>query len=284
MTLVGCLAVATGRERVLLDGALSQRELEIAGAYAAGQTYHQIARHLHIAPSTVRTHLATIYRKLGVSSKIELHDVLSGASGVRIPQGEERDALISELALSLEEAIGRERALGEVLRIISRSQGQLAEVIASVLDYALELCDAEFGILFEYSDRAGYKAAYTRGIPAAFAEWLADQGSFHVSPQTGLGRLRSSMEVINIADVKSEAIYKTGDPLRYATADLGGARSFTAIPMQAGDRLIGAFTIYRQTVRPFDGKTLEIARMFADQSVIAIENARLIGQSRKAGL
>jgi DNA-binding CsgD family transcriptional regulator/transcriptional regulator with GAF, ATPase, and Fis domain len=284
LTLVGCLAVATGRERVLLDGGLSQRELEIASAYAAGQTYHQIARHLHIAPSTVRTHLATIYRKLGVSSKIELHDVLSGASGVRIPQGEERDALISELALSLEEAIGRERALGEVLRIISRSQGQLAEVIASVLDYALELCDAEFGILFEYSDRAGYKAAYTRGIPAAFEDWLADQGSFHVSPQTGLGRLRSSMEVINIADVKSEAIYKTGDPLRYATADLGGARSFTAIPMQAGDRLIGAFTIYRQTVRPFDGKTLEIARMFADQSVIAIENARLIGQSRKAGL
>lgn len=268
----------------MLDGGLSQRELEIASAYAAGQTYHQIARHLHIAPSTVRTHLATIYRKLGVSSKIELHDVLSGASGVRIPQGEERDALISELALSLEEAIGRERALGEVLRIISRSQGQLAEVIASVLDYALELCDAEFGILFEYSDRAGYKAAYTRGIPAAFEDWLADQGSFHVSPQTGLGRLRSSMEVINIADVKSEAIYKTGDPLRYATADLGGARSFTAIPMQAGDRLIGAFTIYRQTVRPFDGKTLEIARMFADQSVIAIENARLIGQSRKAGL
>ena len=47
--------------------------------------------------------------------------------------------------------------------------------------------------------------------------------------------------------------------------------------------MIGAFTIYRQTVRPFDSKTLEVARMFADQSVIAIQNARLIGQSRKAG-
>ena len=90
------------------------------------------------------------------------------------------------------------------------------------------------------------------------------------------------MDVINIADVRSEAIYRTGDPLRYATADLGGARSFTAIPMQVGDRLIGAFTIYRQTVRPFDGKTLEVARMFADQSVIAIENARLLGQSKRA--
>lgn len=266
----------------MLDGTLSQRELEIARAYATGQTYHQIARHFHIAPSTVRTHLATIYRKLGVSSKIELHAVLSGATAIEIPQGEERESLISELALSLEEAISRERALGEVLRIISRSQGQLADVIASVLDHALELCDAEFGILFEYSDRKGYTAAYSKGIPPSFADWLTEQGSFHVSPDTGLGRLRSTMDVINIADVRSEAIYRTGDPLRYATADLGGARSFTAIPMQVGDRLIGAFTIYRQTVRPFDGKTLEVARMFADQSVIAIENARLLGQSKRA--
>jgi GAF domain-containing protein len=50
--------------------------------------------------------------------------------------------------------------------------------------------------------------------------------------------------------------------------------------MLAGDRLIGAFAIYRQTARPFDSKTLDVAQVFADQSVIAIENARLITQSR----
>jgi GAF domain-containing protein len=50
--------------------------------------------------------------------------------------------------------------------------------------------------------------------------------------------------------------------------------------MLTGDRLIGAFTIYRQTVRPFDSKTLEVAQMFADQSVMAIENARLISRER----
>jgi GAF domain-containing protein len=228
----------------------------------------------------VRTHLTTIYRKLGVSSKIELHSVLNGEAQVEIPDAEERAALISELALSLEEAIGRERALGEVLRIISRSNGQIDEVIASVLGYALELCDAEFGILFEYNRTSGYRAAYTRGIPAAFAEWLEEQDAFHVSPQTGLGRVIASNEVVNIADVRSESVYKTGDPLRYATAYLGGARSFAAIPMLAGDELIGAFTVYRQTVRPFGGKALEVARMFADQSVIAIQNAKLIGERR----
>jgi GAF domain-containing protein/DNA-binding CsgD family transcriptional regulator len=262
------------------DNILTNREREIAIGYAKGETYHQIAKRLVISPATVRTHLTTIYRKLGVSSKIELHGVLIGEKQIKIPDDEERSALISELALSLEEAVSRERALGQVLRIISLSNGQVDKVIASVLDYALELCDADFGILFEHEAKIGYRAAHMRGIPLAFAEWLSSRGAFQVSPQTGLGRIITTREVINIADVRSESIYRTGDPLRYATADLGGARSFTAIPMLAGDRLIGAFTIYRQTVRPFDSKTLEVAQMFADQSVIAIENARLIGRER----
>ncbi len=76
--------------------------------------------------------------------------------------------------------------------------------------------------------------------------------------------------------MRGEEIYRRGDPLREATADLGGARSFTAIPMLARDRLIGAFTIYRQRVHPFDPRSLEIAGAFADQSVIAIENARML--------
>lgn len=255
---------------------LTQREHQIASAYASGDTYHQIAGQLSIAPSTVRTHLTTIYRKLSVSSKIELLGVLNGESLEHPSDDEEKAALISELALSLEEAVRRERVLGEVLRIISRSNGQLEEVIASVLGYALELCDAEFGILFEYDASAGYRAAYMSGIPSQFSDWLSEQGAFLVGPQTGLGRVIAAHEVINIADVRSETVYRTGDPLRYATADLGGARSFAAIPMLAGDRLIGAFTVYRQTVRPFDDKALAVAQMFADQSVIAIENARLI--------
>jgi DNA-binding CsgD family transcriptional regulator/GAF domain-containing protein len=268
-------------DRLMSEDTLTHREREIAQAYAGGETYHQIAKRLSIAPSTVRTHLTAIYRKLGVSSKLELHNVLNGKAQVHIAEGEERAALISELAISLEEAISRERALGEVLRIISRSNGLVETVIASVLAYALDLCDAEFGILFEYNSRSGYRAVYMRGIPSAFSEWLSEQGAFHVAPLTGLGRIISTRDVVNIADVRSDSIYKKGDPLRYATADLGGARSFAAIPMLAGDRLIGAFTVYRQSVRPFDEKTLEVARMFADQSVIAIENARLIGETRR---
>lgn len=259
---------------------LTPRELEIATAYANGDTYRRIANRLYIAPATVRTHLATIYRKLGVSSKIELNTFLAGDKPARVHDNEERDMLISELALSLDEAIGRERALAEVLRIISRSRGQLSEVLESVLGYALELCDAEFGILFEFEEPGAYRAICQRGIPADFSKWLGEQGTFEVGEQTGLGRVAATNAVVNIPDVRSEAIYRSGDPLRFATAKLGGARSFAAIPMLGGDRLLGAFTVYRQTLRPFDQRTLAIASMFADQSAIAIENARLIERTQ----
>ncbi len=258
---------------------LSRRELEIARAYATGDTYHRIAERLCIAPSTVRTHLAAIYRKMRVSSKLELHRLLEG-DGPRQKSGASQAAIISELALSLEEAIRREQALSEILRIISDSGGQLDEVIAALLGYALELCDAEFGILFEFDERNGFRVTYSRGIPQAFEDWFVEQGDFRAAPQTGLGRMAAGNEVVNIVDVRAEEIYREGDPLRYATAELGGARSFVAIPMLAGKRLVGAFTIYRQRVRPFDEKTMRLARMFADQGVIAIENARLMSELR----
>ena len=107
-------------------------------------------------------------------------------------------------------------------------------------------------------------------------------GGFSVSPATGLGRMEAAGDVINIFDVRSEEIYRTNDPLRYATAVLGGARSFVAIPMLAADKLVGAFTIYRQTVRPFSDETTRLAQIFAAQSVIALENARLISALRLA--
>lgn len=254
---------------------LSPREQQIAESYAAGCNYNEIATDLHIAPSTVRTHLATIYRKLEVSSKVDLANRLNGQTPS--PRSQiDHAAIISELALSLEEALSREKALSEVLRIIGASQGDLGLVMPAILRHALDLCDAEFGILFEYRGKKRFQASFTLGIPDAFQGWLDDSGVFNVSDATGLGRMTTQKAAINIMDVKSEAIYRTDDPLRFATADLGGARSFVAIPMLAADRLVGAFTIYRQSVRPFSDDALRIAQIFAAQSVFALENARLI--------
>ena len=262
------------------SGALSPRELEIAEDYARGATYQAIAARLCIAPSTVRTHLATIYRKLEVSSKLELHALLDG-SAPRPLEPMDHAAVIAELALGLEEALSREKALAAVLRIISRSRGDLDAAVAAILGHALELCDAEFGILFEHAAPARFRATFARGIPGAFQQWLDEKGEFPAGPETGLGRMAAAREVITIVDVRAEAVYRSGDPLRLATADLGGARSFAAIPMLAGDRLVGAFTIYRQRLRPFNDTAMALARTFADQSVIAIENARMMSALRE---
>jgi GAF domain-containing protein len=227
----------------------------------------------------VRTHLAAIYRKLEVSSKLDLHARLEGA-GPSAEMRTDHAAVISELALSLEEALRREQALTEVLRIISRSDGEIDAVMSAILGFALDLCEAEFGILFAHHGSGRYEARHTRGIPRPFRDWLEDRGVFEPAPRTGLGRLASTRTVVNIFDVRAEEIFQTDDPLRHATAILGGARSFVAIPMMSGETLAGAFTIYRQTVRPFGAQAIGLAQTFADQSVIALDNARMVSALR----
>jgi len=257
------------------DDLLSPREIEIASAYAQGDTYQVIALRLGIAPSTVRTHLATIYRKLDVSSKLDLNARLGGTPPSEAMQTDHA-AVISELALSLEDSLRREETLAEVLRIISRSRGDIDAVMSAILGFALDLCEAEFGILFDHHGSGRFEASHSRGIPKPFQDWLGERAIFCPSPRTGLGRLAAGQGIVNIYDVRAEEVFQTDDPLRYATAILGGARSFIAIPMMSGDRLAGAFTIYRQSVRPFGAQTTSLAQTFADQSVIALENARMI--------
>ena len=255
---------------------LSQRERQIAQSYAAGPTYQAIATTLCIAPSTVRTHLATIYRKLQVSLKIELAAHLNGQALQARRTERETAAIVSELALSLEEAISREKVHAEVMRIIGAVRGDLNRVRPPILTYGLELCDTEFGILLEYRKNGQFMANHSVGIPFSFKTWLDEQGAFSLSAATGLGRIVNAHAVVNNLDINSEAIFQTDDPLRRATADLGNARSFVAIPMLAGAILVGAFTIYRKTVRPFSEDTTRLAQVFAAQNVIALENARMV--------
>ncbi len=178
-------------------------------------------------------------------------------------------------------ALAANRAIGDVLKIIGRSPIVLEDVFDALVTNAVRLCEAELGILFLYDKDRGFRTVHTKGVSGEFERWLFEAGDIKPHHGTGLGRIEEHRKPLQISDIRSEDIYAKGDPLRVATVDLGGARSFLAIPMLAGDALKGALSIYRQTVRPFDDRHIDLVEQFADQAVVALENARLLKETRE---
>jgi GAF domain-containing protein len=190
----------------------------------------------------------------------------------------EHKSEIARLTRELSESLEQQTAMSEVLRVISSSPGDLQPVFATILEKAVHICDAKFGNLW-LRERDNFRIGATHGSPAEWSDFLRREPLFQVDPRFGLGRLILTKQTYQVADVAAEPTYQ--DKLRVATIELAHARTLVGVPLVRDGEVIGAFAIYRQEVRPFTDKQIEVVENFAAQAVIAIENARLFEAERQ---
>jgi GAF domain-containing protein len=178
----------------------------------------------------------------------------------------------SRLLNELRESLQQQTATSEVLGVISSSPGELEPVFQTMLERATRICEAKFGTLFRFEGDV-YRAVASHNAPPELAASYREHGLRLPTPGTLFERMVRTKQVCRTADYAAE-------PVPGNAARLGGARSFVCVPMLKDDELIGALAIYRQEVRPFTEKQIDLVRNFANQAVIAIENTRLLNELR----
>src|SRR6516164_2259728 len=186
-----------------------------------------------------------------------------------------RQELVARTA-ERDEALAQQAAISEVLQITNASAGDLAPVFDAILEKAHALCEAPLGSLVLY-DSVRLRAVATRGYPQEY-DALARAG---FSPTEGFMRLRSGERFVQHADSRAAGL-DDEHPMKHAARDIAGVRSVLFVPLRKDGALLGYISAQRKVVSPFSEKQIALLQNFAAQAVIAMENARLLTETREA--
>src|SRR6202043_68202 len=177
-----------------------------------------------------------------------------------------------ERTRDLQESLEYQTATSDVLKVISQSDADLSTVLQTVLDTAASLCEADAGNIFLRRREQLELMASIGASPQASADLAAHP--ILVDRRTTSGRAVLTGQVTHVADITADPEYT------HASTMASGIRTMLGVPLLREDNPIGSLSLARYTVKPFTHKQIELVRTFADQAVIAIENARLLGELR----
>jgi two-component system, NtrC family, sensor kinase len=180
----------------------------------------------------------------------------------------------AELRHERDAALAREAALAEVLDVINRSPGEPGPVFEAILDRAHRLCGAVSGSLQLYDGEA-FHAVAVHGLPEPFAEWLRSRRLATADgPFSPLIEGQSSHHILDLAQLDHPAARKAVEET--------GSRTLLAVALRADQKLLGMILTVRNEIRAFSHQEIVLLESFADQAVIAVENARLVTEQREA--
>ena len=196
-------------------------------------------------------------------------------SGVRkAPKPQKRanpNAGVTRLRRELAEALERQKATSEILAVINSSKSELQPVLDTIVRTASRLCDAEFSLIYKLQD-GKYHLAATNNTATEFIKYASEHP---LSPGRGslVGRTALEQKTIHLPDCLADPEYVALDYQR-----AGKYRSTLGVPLQLDAAPVGVIALMRAKVKPFTDRQIELVTTFANQAVIAIQNARLFDE------